>query len=179
MDLRFRKQIKTNEKSSLFSLTKSQQPLSLKKINKSLNLKIDTKATLRVYIDEEENKKYVDAAAAYALGLTSVRAIMTGESRYKEITDDGINKLKERDYEVEYIILPKKQKQKIQLLYEDNRHYISSGAAYALGYIDVTKFNMDDNIYGPLTEVQLKNIKDNFKVEFKNIKTQNKNSKAL
>jgi len=179
MNLRYREQEKTNYKNSMLSATKPDTILSLNQQQKNnVNLKSQTKAILKVYVDEETNKKYVEVAAAYALGLTNVRAIMTS-TRYKEVTDDKINEVRKRNFDIEFEKLPKKNKQKIQIFYEDNQYYISSGAAYSLGYIDVTKFNMEDNIYGPLTDEEIKNIKNNFEIEFKNIKIQSENSKTL
>ena len=178
MNLRYKQQVKNNQENSLLSATKPQTTLSLKQENNALNLKTDTKAILKVYVEEETGKKYVEVAAAYALGLTSVRAIMTS-TRYKEITDDKIDQVRKRNFDIEFIKLPKKEKQKIQVFYEDNRYYINSGAAYALGYIEVQKFNIDDNLYGPLTDHEIKNIKNNFEVQFENIRIKDENSKSL
>ena len=171
MQLKYLSETRFSKQNSLLNATKSKEQLTLQK-NKDnqLNLGLRLKKILKVYIELETGKKLVDAASAYALGLTKVRAIMTGEARYKEIPEDVINKLKERDYEIEYITLPRKEKQKIQVFYEDNKYYISSGAAYALGYIDNKKFNNDEKIYGPLLDQQLENIKYNFVVEFENMR---------
>ena len=143
-----------------------------------IQLKLETKLVLRVYVDEDESKKYVEAAAAYALGLTNVRSIMTG-TRYKEITNDVIEKLRERNYNIEFINLPKKIKQKIKVFYDDNRYYINTSSAYALGYIDVAKFNMGENVYGPLNDNEIKNIKIYYDIEFEKLNREVLDSKML
>ena len=180
MQLKYLSQTRFKETSSLLSATRQTEQLSLQKnTSKELKTILKTKKILKVYIEAETNKKFVDAVAAYALGFSKVRAIMTGDTRYKEITNDVINKLKERDYEIEYINLPKKEKQKIQVFYTDNKYYIGLGAAYALGYIEVKEFNNSKEMYGPLLEKQLESIKYNFIVEFENIKHQEGDSKIL
>ena len=177
MNLRYKQKVESKERSSILSATKPKTGLSLKEEQKKINLRTHTKSVLKVYVDEEANKKYVEVAAAYALGLTNVRAIMTS-TRYKEITNEKIEQIRQRGYDVEFINLLKKEKQKIQIFYKDNLFYISSGAAYALGYIDVEKFNLEDNLYGPLKDEEFKNIKNTFAVEFSNIKNINENLKV-
>ena len=75
--------------------------------------------------------------------------------------------------------LKMKKNLKVYIEPETNKKFVEAAAAYALGYIDVARFNFDDNLFGPLNEEQFKNIKINFEVEFKNIKNQDENSKTL
>lgn len=112
MNLRYKTETNINKK-SILSATKPEAKLSLTEETKSLNTRLKTKKILKVFIEPETNKKFVEAAAAYVIG-----------------------------------------------------------------YIDVTKFNMDDNLYGPLKEEELKDIKYNFEIEFQNINIKNENSKS-
>lgn len=131
------------------------------------------KIILNVYIDTEKNKMFADASTAYALGVTSVRSIMTGTRLY-EITNENIQKYKNRfpnmDVELNQITL-NKQKDKIKMHYtKENEFYIDYSAAYALGLISDEDFATNSlQYYGPLAEFEINFTKNKYDVELDEI----------
>lgn len=172
MQLKYLSKNRFNNSNGLLSATKlKEQQLSLQKSSKNeTKLLLKTKQILKVYIEYETGKKLVEAGVARLLGITNIRPILTENPKYYEISQNKIDEFISKGNEVEYIKLPKKVKQKIEVFYEDNKFYINTGAAYALGYIDVKQFNNENGLYGPLTTQQIESIKYNFIMELQNIK---------
>ena len=108
----------------------------------------------------------MESFAAYAIGLTNVRAVMLDNPKYYEITASKIEELKNRGYIVNYIELPKRQKHKIKVYYCDNKYYIDMASAYVLGYIDDRQFyNVSDDYY-LLDNSKIEYIKNKYDVEY-------------
>ena len=122
---------------------------------------------------------FVDASTAYALGVTDVRAIMTGTKIY-EIKNEHIQKYRNRfsniDVELNQIILESK-KDKIKMYYtQANEFYIDYSSSYALGLISDKEFNNNSlQYYGPLVEFEINFIKNKYNVELSEITLIEKN----
>lgn len=157
-----------NNTNGLLSAVKPQAKLKLdNKVINDIKEYTVTKSILKVYEEAETHKLYIDFAAAYALHLTQVRAIMLDTPKYFEITRDVLDKIKsDMHYEIEYVKLSPRIKQDIMVYYKDEYLYIDPGAAYALGFITVSEFNNNDNMYGPLNDTQIAYIKYNFNVNY-------------
>ena len=99
----------------------------------------------------DDNRKFIDKAASYALGLTDVRAVMVDELNLFEITDKQLEHIKARNYEIEYKNLEKEktpQKQPIEVFLIDDEYYIDMSAAYHLNLVSVETFNnMNGQLY--------------------------------
>ncbi len=157
---------------SLLSATRPNTILSTANKQTQRQTRTIQKRKLLVFVDAETHKTYIEHAAAYALHLTNVRTIMTSTPKLVEILGETLENLKkDPSYEIEYQELPKKSKQKIVVFYDNSKLFISSAAAYALGMIDVKKFYLNDNIYGPLSTEEETRIKTNFQVEFQKLPT--------
>lgn len=72
------------------------------KFDKELKLKTMGKRILRVYL--KEDRFFIDSFAAHALGLTSVRQVMTGEMRLFEIDQDQLEGFQnDKEIEVRFV----------------------------------------------------------------------------
>lgn len=125
------------------------------------------KSILVVYISED-NRKYIDKAAAYALGLTDVRAVMTGDLNLFEINDRQFDLIKNKNYEIEYRQLLSKdapKREAIKVFTDGLDHYIEISAAYALGLIDAKNFNMMESQFYKISENMLVFLNNKYDVE--------------
>lgn len=173
---------KNTKNNGILSATKPQD-MTLSINQTAENIKLQTaqkqKIILNIYVDKENNKIFADASTAYALGVTSVRAIMTGTKLY-EITNEHIQKYKNRlpnmDVEFNKIILEQK-KDKIKMYYtQENKFYIDYSSSYALGLISDKDFNdYSLQYYGPLAEFEINFIKSKYNVELGQITPIEKN----
>lgn len=160
------KNTKEESKHSILSATKPRSIFNLKEKGNLDSKNLRTKQIINVFIDTETNRKFVESFAAYAIGLTNVRAVMLDNPKYYEITASKIEELKNRGYIVNYIELPKRQKHKIKVYYCDNKYYIDMASAYVLGYIDDRKFyNVSDDYY-LLDNSKIEYIKNKYDVEY-------------
>lgn len=168
---------KLEKQSNYKNILQMPQKLSLTPIRKEtsavktvaepkLQTRLATKQILKVYLDKGNNTKWIEHSAAYALGITKVRAIVTEHPKYYQITDAKIEQLvSQREYEVQFVDLPPQKKQDINVYYtKNNEHYIETSAAYALGYIDVTAFYSSESLYGPLKQDQLQKIRETLNI---------------
>lgn len=159
------------------SATKPQEILSLnEKTQNQIQMKMKPleKSILKVYVDED-GKYFVEHAAAYALGLTSVRAIMINrDPSLKEITKQAIDRLDKARYQIEYSYLESTKQESKQTLrvYVDEvgDQYIDLSAAYALGLITVQTFQGESNPYYKLDE-SMSNLISSYDKEIKFIQT--------
>lgn len=180
MPLIFKEKNTTNN--GKLSATKSQDiTLSINQTAEKIKLQTaqKQKIILNVYIDKENNKIFTDASTAYALGVTSVRAIMTG-TKFYEITNEHIQKYKNRfpnmEVELNKIIFEQK-KDKIKMYYtQENKFYIDYSSSYVLGLISDKDFNNNSiQYYGPLAEFEINFIKNKYNVELDKITISEKN----
>ncbi len=108
----FKKKEKEEPKHSILSATRPKMELNLDKKENEGSKSLRTRQIINVFIDIETNRKFVESFAAYAIGLTNVRAVMLDNPKYYEITTSKIEELENKGYEVNYIELPKRQKYK-------------------------------------------------------------------
>lgn len=140
---------KNNDKMSLSkNLTRPAQKLELK--TKTVS-NFQLKSILLVYISDN-NRKFIDKSAAYALDLTNVRAIMINDGlNLFEISDSQLAMLKNRGFELKYRQISSKDAPKrgsIKVFFDGIDYYIELSAAYSLGLINVENFyGMDQQFY--------------------------------
>lgn len=167
----FRNKKKEEPKHSILSAIKPKPKLDLG-LNKKENTGskgVREKQILNVFVDVESNRKFIESFAAYAIGLTNVRAVMLDNPKYYEITTSKIKELEAKEYEVNYIELPKRKKQKIRVYCSANKYYIDMASAYVLGYIDDKQFYDVSNDFYLLDNAKFEYIKNNYDVEYDRI----------
>lgn len=165
----FRNKKKEEPKHSILSAVKPKPKLdlSLNKKENTVSKGVREKQILNIFIDVETNRKFIESFAAYAIGLTNVRAVMLDNPKYYEITTSKIKELENRGCEVNYIELPKRKK--IIVYSCDDEYYIDMSSAYVLGYIDVKQFYDVSNDFYLLDNAKFEYIKNNYDVEYNQI----------
>lgn len=167
---------------------KKQEPTQNNILSLSRNLerpKLDTKLSintrtqsstsrLKKVLDVYENDSglYISKAAAYSLGLINTRAIMLQDTNQLfQITKEQLEKIKHNDYEINIIKqeINEQTKQEIQVFTSEDRMYISSASAYALGLIDVETFNSTSRNLYEINENIFNYINNKYRVEYKDL----------
>ena len=81
---------------------------------KTLNTNSQLKQKRKIIIYKKDDKYYVEHSVAFALNLTTVRAIMTGTPHLIELGIETLNKLKSNDsIEIEYHNLDKNKESQL------------------------------------------------------------------
>lgn len=167
---------------------KKQEPTQNNILSLSRNLerpKLDTKLSintrtqsstsrLKKVLDVYENDSglYISKAAAYSLGLINTRAIMLQDTNQLfQITKEQLEKIKHNDYEINIIKqeINEQTKQEIQVFTSEDRMYIFSASAYALGLIDVETFNSTSRNLYEINENIFNYINNKYRVEYKDL----------
>ena len=105
--LQYKSNEKTREKMKLLLKARNQEG----QLGEPTKLIMRTKRKLRVY--RRDGKFYIDHSAAYALGLTNVRSIMTEKAHLIEIGIETLHRFQSnKDIEIIYQELDKEQKSK-------------------------------------------------------------------
>lgn len=112
--LQYESNEKTREKMKLLSRTDLRVRVKGKEqLGEQTKLIMRTKRKLRVY--RRDGKFYIDHSAAYALGLTNVRSIMTEKAHLIEIGIETLHRFQsDKDIEIIYQELDKEQKSKTE-----------------------------------------------------------------
>lgn len=128
------------------------------------------KKILDVY--ESDSSIYISKAAAYSLGFINTRAIMLQDTnKLFQITKEQLEKIKHSDYELN-IIKQKSNEQKkqgIQLFTSEDRMYISTSSAYAMGLIDAETFNSTTRNLYEINENIFNYINNKYSVEYEDL----------
>ena len=158
-----------NRLSCGMNLTSKPVTLNLNTIKKETHhTNLELKSKLKVYLSDD-NRKFIDKSAAYALGLTEVRVIMIeNQDKYFEITDKQLETIKMKNYEIEYSKIENKEvpeKPVINVYNDGIDSYIDLSAAYALGLITDQNFNNMGNELYKVSENLLIFINNKYKVD--------------
>lgn len=141
-----------------------QQTLNLNR-EQQVPLKTKTSQKMKVIIYMNNGKYFVAHATAYALGLINTRAVMLDNPKLVEITQEMHNRLKSNpNITIEYV--EKVQKQKLKVFVEENRYYIETSAAYALGLLSLEKFSSVSEKKYYIDGSLLTSLKDIYDIEF-------------
>ncbi len=158
------------KQNNILSTMKPKEPILDINYNSNVELqtKLRQKKQLIIYIDN--NKYFVDHAAAYALGIVNTRAVMLETPKMVEISYDMHAKLCNNDeIEIQYITI-EKSKEKLRVFYEESSLCIENSAAYALGLLTVEEFHNSAAGYYYITEDILNNLKANYDIEMSSLK---------
>ena len=130
MELLLRTDLRTREKEK-------------EQLGEKTKLIMRTKRKLRVY--RRDGKFYIDHSAAYALGLTNVRSIMTEKAHLIEIGIETLHRFQSnKDIEIIYQELDKEQKSKTkQSNLEDTLGKLEQGE-YGIGIHGIDKGNREE-----------------------------------
>ena len=132
---------------------------------------------LLIYITDD-NRLFIDRTAAYALGLTKVRAIMLdkGPSLF-EINKNQLEMLKIRDFDIEYKKISTDEvplKPVIKVFIDGIDYYIETSAAYALELITEKNFFAIENPYYRISDNMLAFLKSKYSVVIQDIRIEDK-----
>ena len=167
--------LKINSSNDLLSTTKNREPILdiTYKVDSQLQSRLKQKKIIKIYI--EDNKFFIEHAAAFALRIVNTRAIMTDTPKLVEISYDMHNKLKNNDeLEIEYIKIENKNKLSLKVYYDGNNYYLDNAAAYALGLIDVQElYNSDKDNYHYIDEEMLNYLENQYNIEIHSLNLAN------
>ena len=137
--LQYKSNEKTREKMKLLLKARNQEG----QLGEPTKLIMRTKRKLRVY--RRDGKFYIDHSAAYALGLTNVRSIMTEKAHLIEIGIETLHRFQSnKDIEIIYQELDKEQKSKTkQSNLEDTLGKLEQGE-YGIGIHGIDKGNREE-----------------------------------
>lgn len=163
----------TNE-NPLFRKQESVLNVNSKSLSQSNSKPLMQKQKLMVFT--KDDSFYITKEAAYALGLTSTRAIMTSkDNNLFQISERQLNNIKQRpNIEIEYTTLTDElsymipEKPKIQIFYnEKDQPCISMSAAYSLGLVDdKTFYQADSSSVYVVGENMMAFLKNKYDLEF-------------
>ena len=125
------------------------------------------KKVLDIY--ENDSSLYISKAAAYSLGFINTRAIMLQDTNQLfQITKEQLEKIKHSDYELNIIKQKSNEqiKQEIQVFTSEDRMYISTSSAYAMGLIDAETFNSTTRNLYEINENIFNYINNKYRVEY-------------
>lgn len=161
---------KHEQNQGVLSATRPKEPILNVRYKQENQLKTKLKQKKKIIIYKENGKYFVEHAAAYALGLTNVRAIMLEKPKLVEISSGIHNKLCANDeIEIEYVVLENK-KDKLKVFVDGSSFYVENGAAYALGLMTVEDFNNADGNYYYISETLLPILNEKYDIEMHSIK---------
>lgn len=137
--LQYKSNEKTREKMKLLLKARNQEG----QLGEPTKLIMRTKRKLLVY--RRDGKFYIDHSAAYALGLTNVRSIMTEKAHLIEIGIETLHRFQSnKDIEIIYQELDKEQKSKTkQSNLEDTLGKLEQGE-YGIGIHGIDKGNREE-----------------------------------
>lgn len=128
------------------------------------------KKILDVY--ESDSILYISKAAAYSLGFINTRAIMLQDTNQLfQITKEQLEKIKHSDYELNIIKQESNEqtKQGIQVFTSEDKMYISTSSAYAMGLIDTETFNSTTRNLYEINENIFNYINNKYSVEYEEL----------
>lgn len=134
------------------------------------NMTSRLKKVLDIY--ENDSDLYITKAAAYSLGFINTRAIMLQDSNQLfKITKEQFEKIKHSDYELNVIKQENNEqaKQGIQVFTSEDRMYISTASAYAMGLIDAETFNSATRNLYEINENIFNYISNKYRVEYEDL----------
>lgn len=171
---------KKEQSQGVLSAVRPEEPILNINYKKETELQtvLRQKKQLTIYI--EDNKYFVEHAAAYALGIVNTRSIMLENPKMVEISYEVHAKLSNNDeLEIQYVNVVR-EKQKLKIFYDGLSFCIESSAAYALGLLTVEEFNNLNTGYYYIDEQILANLKSNYDVEMSSLKiSEDNNNKKL
>ena len=164
------KEVKKDENNILSTSRNFEKQKTEKKNVSKTNSYNQLKRLLLVYLTED-NQMYISRPAAFSLGLTKVRNIMVdNEETLVPISMEQINILKTKNVEIVFEELPKdeviEEKEHIQIFGDHINNYITTGAAYTLGLINVEIFNNLTDEFYPISDNLLYFLKNKYEVEY-------------
>lgn len=132
------------------------QEKKLLKSNLDFDEEQNTIQKLRVYIDYETQKYYIDMAAAFALKLITYHQWLANEKGYYEITESLLNELGQI-YEIEYEyfdLAPKNNDNEYNCLHNDlgtinHLKELRDELIKINPYNEVTDYNVSNHVEGP------------------------------
>lgn len=172
----FKQKETKKERNDILSASRKfeKQKTEEKAVSKSNNYnQLKLKRLLLVYLTED-NQMYISRPAAFSLGLSKVRNIMIdNEDTLVPINLEQLNILKTKDIEIVFEKLPEDEKieskEHIQVFGDHINNYITTGAAYALGLINVETFNNLTDEFYPISDNLLYFLKNKYEVEYTEI----------
>lgn len=157
MQLRIRPKI---QEKSLGTRLSTQPPTNILKAKTKTNLNVGTvliaKQIVRVYVDETDNKKYLDRPTYHSLFSNTRTIMLDNKESLIEISDSKIQNLSKNHFEIEYVLIAKKKEKPRIIVYTDGSNkYIDMSAAYSLNLstdeefansVSGDKYSINDNL---------------------------------